>query len=295
MISYWDRILRERTSRRRLLAITGATAAAAFLAACGSNSGDDETTAGQQSEPNDKPSTTYVLVRAAWLGAWAWDGLTPLLTQEGHRAVAVELPGHGADKTPASEVALDGYVNAVTSALDAHGPSVLVGHSVGGIVISQAAEARPDKVSALVYVSGFLLPDGASFVAATEGVEGSMVLDNLVFTPDGNTVTVRDEAMHEAFAHDVPADAFDAVRPLIVPEPTAPLSTALSLTDANWGRLPRYYVECLQDRAIPLAVQQAMYQALPVRQVFSMQTSHSPNFAAPQELAEHLIAVTREV
>ena len=50
---------------------------------------------------------------------------------------------------------------------------------------------------------------------------------------------------HEAFAHDVPDDAFAQARPMIVPEPTAPLGARLSITQEEWGRIPRYYVECL--------------------------------------------------
>ena len=240
-------------------------------------------------------SASFILVHSAWLGAWAWESVTPFLTSRGHRVVAVNLPGHGSDQTPPAQVTMEGYVKAVTDALDVTGPAIVAGHSVGGLVVSQAAEARPDKVRALVYVSGFLLPDGASFVAATEGVQGSMVLENLVFAPDGASVSIREDAMHEAFAHDVPTEAFQAVRHLIVPEPTAPLATPLSLTEANWGRVPRYYVECLADRAIPPAVQRAMYTALPVKRVFSMHTSHSPNFAAPEELAGHLAAVAADL
>jgi pimeloyl-ACP methyl ester carboxylesterase len=238
---------------------------------------------------------TFVLVHAAWLGAWSWEHVTSLLTARGHRVVALDLPGHGQDRTPPASVTMADYVETIAQALDNEGPAVLVGHSVGGLAISQAAEARPDNVRALVYVSGFLLPSGASFVAATEGVQGSLVLENLVFSEDGASVTVRGDVLHEAFAHDVPVEAFETVRHLLVPEPTAPLATPLALTDANWGRVPRYYVECLADRAIPPPVQRAMYSALPVKRVFSIDTSHSPNFAAPEGLAGYLHAVAQEV
>jgi pimeloyl-ACP methyl ester carboxylesterase len=290
---YWEKVLKVRLTRRSALAAGLTATAAAVLAACSGDDGDRTAGEAERGVQSTTRSSTFVLVHAAWLGAWSWDALLPHLA--GHKVVAVDLPGHGKDKTPISDVTMEGYVRAVTDALDANGPAVLVGHSVGGLVISQAAEARPDRVTALAYVAGFLLPNGASFVAATEGVQGSMVLDNLVFAQDGQSVTVRPEAMHQAFAHDVPLEAFQAVAPLVVPEPTAPLATPLALTEANWGRVPRYYVECLQDRAIPPAVQEAMYTALPVRQVFSMQTSHSPNFAAPEELARHLQTVAAAV
>jgi pimeloyl-ACP methyl ester carboxylesterase len=180
---------------------------------------------------------------------------------------------------------MDAYVKAVTDVLDAQPePVILVGHSLGGIVISQAAEYRPEKVRALVYLCAFLLPSGGSFMEATRNVKGSMVLDNLVMAQDRSFVSVNSDVMHEAFAHDVPTETFAQAKGLLAREPVAPLTAPLSLTKERWGRLPRYYIECLADRAIPPAVQRAMYTAIPVRKVFSLNTSHVPNFSAPEEL-----------
>jgi pimeloyl-ACP methyl ester carboxylesterase len=241
---------------------------------------------------NTPAPTTFVMVHSAFLGGWAWDSVASLLEKQGHRVIALDMPGHGKDKTAPSAVTLDSYVKAVTDVLDGQrDPVILVGHSLGGIVISQAAENRPDKVKSLVYLCAFLLPTGGSFMNATDGVKGSMVLDNLVMAEDKTYVTVKEDVMHEAFAHDVPQDAFARAKPLLVPEPTAPLGTPLSITQERWGRIPRYYVECLADRAIPPAVQKAMYTSIAVQKVFSMNTSHAPNFSAPQKLAEHLLAV----
>jgi pimeloyl-ACP methyl ester carboxylesterase len=235
---------------------------------------------------------TFVLVHSAWLGGWAWDPVASTLTAQGRTVFAPDLPGHGEDGTPPAEVTMDGYVKRITDILDTlEEPAVLVGHSLGGIVISQAAELRPEKVHALVYLCAFLLPDGASFLSATSGVEGSMVLDNLVMAEDGHSVTIREEVMHEAFAHDVPLEDFLAVRHLVVPQPTAPLAAPLSITEARWGAVPRFYIECTADRAIPPAVQQAMYNGASVDGVFSLPTSHAPNFSAPAALVEHLLEV----
>jgi pimeloyl-ACP methyl ester carboxylesterase len=241
-----------------------------------------------------EPQDPFVLVHSAWLGGWAWEPVSSVLSAEGRTVFAPDLPGHGEDPTPPSQVTMAGYVERVTGILDSlEEPAVLVGHSLGGIVISQAAEERPEKVAALVYLCAFLLPDGASFLSAIEGVEGSTVLDNLVMAEDGHSVTIREEVMHEAFAHDVPLEAFEAVRHLIVPQPTGPLAAPLSVSEARWGSVPRYYIECTEDRAIPPGVQRAMYTGIPVETVFQLATSHAPNFAAPTELAGYLMEVAR--
>ena len=89
---------------------------------------------------------TYVLVHGAWHGAWCWFKVIPLLEKRGHKVVALDLPSHGRDKTPTSSVTLQSYADRVCQTLDeCSEPVVLVGHSMGGVVITQAAEQRPKK------------------------------------------------------------------------------------------------------------------------------------------------------
>jgi pimeloyl-ACP methyl ester carboxylesterase len=99
----------------------------------------------------------YVFIHGAWHGAWCWEKVTPLLEKAGHTVYAIDLPGHGSDQTPISQVSLKSYTDKVCSILDDAEESVyLVGHSMGGIVVSQSAEYRSEKVKALIYVSAFL-------------------------------------------------------------------------------------------------------------------------------------------
>ena len=85
--------------------------------------------------------------------------MVPLLEGAGHRVEAPDLPGPGDDRTPIAEVSLQGYADRIAELLDAHPePVVLVGHSAGGGVISQAAEQCPDRIETLVYLAPFATP-----------------------------------------------------------------------------------------------------------------------------------------
>ena len=235
---------------------------------------------------------TLVLVHSAWLGGWSWGHTTPFLEKTGYKVIAPDLPAHGQDKTKLSDVTLDSYVERIVSLIDQEeGQCILVGHSFSGVVISQVAEKRSNKISSLVYLCAALLPNGASFLQAVEGVKGSIVLDNLVMSEDQASVGIKEEVIHEAVAHDVPEEAFLAAKPMIVNEPTKPLGTPLSITEEKWGSIPRYYIETLNDNAIPPEVQKSMYTALPVKKVFTMNTSHAPNFAQPEELAQNILSI----
>jgi len=106
---------------------------------------------------------TYVLIHGAFGGAWSWDDIREPLRAGGHQVVAPDLPSQGEDRTALGEITLDAYVGRVLEVVDAQRePVILVGHSLGGISISRAAEHRPARIRCLVYVAAFLLPDGAS-------------------------------------------------------------------------------------------------------------------------------------
>jgi pimeloyl-ACP methyl ester carboxylesterase len=88
-----------------------------------------------------------VLVHGAWHGGWCWDKVVRLLNKEGHRVEAPDLPGHGKNKAPIPEVSLQAYSDSICKILDAQSqPVILIGHSMGGVVISQAAEYRPERI-----------------------------------------------------------------------------------------------------------------------------------------------------
>jgi pimeloyl-ACP methyl ester carboxylesterase len=242
--------------------------------------------------------STYVLIHGSWHGAWCWERVIPRLEAAGHRVVAPDLPGHGDNPAPLSAITLESLVAAVVEALEAEpDPAILVGHSFGGVMISRAAELRPEKVSLLVYVAAFLPRNGQSLFEIIRSNDsdrsGNLVYPNLVIDEAAGSVTVRDEVLREAFFHDCPDEDARWAIARLVPEALAPRRAPVSLSAERFGRLPRVYIETLQDRANPASLQRAMVAATPCEQVVSMDTGHSPFYAAPDELADHLLAPAR--
>ena len=238
--------------------------------------------------------STFVLVHGGWSGGWTWEKVVPLLEEAGHKVEAPDLPGHGDDRTPIPEVSLQGYADRISEVLDAQPePVVLVGHSSGGQAISQAAEQRPEKVKLLVYLSAFLLRDGESVFSVGENDTESLILPNLVMSEDGSSATIREDVTREGLLHDCSDEDVERAKSRFVPQALAPIATPVTLTEDNFGRVPRAYIETLQDRAISPWFQKEMYERLPCQKVISMNTSHSPFFSAPKELAEHLEVLAR--
>ncbi len=235
---------------------------------------------------------TFVLVHGSWHGAWCWYKVISRLQDAGHQVIAPDLPALGADKTPVGQVTLKHWTDTVVAALDkADDPVILVGHSRGGILISEAAQARPDRIQSLVYLCAFLLKDGESLLAASGTDSESSLAGNLIFAADQLSATVQDAAINPCFYGGCGADDRVLARTLLQPEPLAPLATPLKLTPERYGRVPRVYIECLQDRAVSPAMQRRMIDASPCQRVISMDCDHSPFFSAPDELVSHLLSV----
>ena len=118
-------------------------------------------------------------------------------------------------------------------------------------------------------------------------------MPNLVMSEDQASATIREDVIREALLADCSDEDVERAKSRFVPQAVAPLATPISVTEDNFGRVPRVYIETLQDRAISPSFQKEMYERLPCQRVISMNTSHSPFFSAPEELAEHLEVLTR--
>ncbi len=244
----------------------------------------------------NKHEYNFIFVHGAWLGAWAWAQLEAHMEERGFSTIAIDLPGHGKNKEVQGPITFFSYVEEVIRTLDKiEGPAILVGHSFAGVIISQVAEYRSERLAGLVYLCAFLLPNHHSFNSAAKKIEGSIAIENLEVSQDGKTVTIKEDCLHSAVAHDVPVHLFESAKVNLVPEPFHPLGVPLMITNENWGSTSRFYIECTEDRVIPLKAQQAMHKSLGVRQVFSLNSSHSPMFSYPLELCEHLIAIANSL
>lgn len=237
---------------------------------------------------------TYVLVHSAWLGGWQWENVAKTLKENGHIVLTPDLPGHGNNKTSPANITMNDYVKTLTKILDKQdSPVILVGHSFNGITVSRVAELRPNKVKKLVFLTAFLLPSGGSFFGAVQGVKGSTAVDNFQLSEDKTYAFVKEDEIQNAFAHDIPKEAFDGAKPYIVPEPAAPLMYELEITNENFGKIHKFYIECTEDKAIPIEVQRAMYKGK-VKKVYTLNSSHTPNFSQPENLANILLEILKE-
>jgi pimeloyl-ACP methyl ester carboxylesterase len=222
---------------------------------------------------------TFVLIHGARGGGWSWSLVIPTLEKAGHRVVTPDLPGHGENRKIATEkITMQNWIDCFVEVLDQQlEPVILVGHSMGGMVISQAAEYRPDKIKKLVYLAAFLLKDGESLHSRGGGHHNPQT----------------DAALKELLCADCSDEILQWYKARMAPAPAMLAGKPIHITTKNYGRLPRVYIECLQDKAIPPSVQKQMYTDSPCERVITMNTSHSPNLSAPEALARNLLSILK--
>lgn len=236
--------------------------------------------------------STFILVHGSWHSSWNWHKVVPILEQQGHHAIAIDLPGMGRDKTPIETVTLELAVNKLLDLIDnTESEVILVGHSKNGVIVSQAAEYRPHKIEKLIYLAAYLIPNGktqAEYSAQdTQGVLKPYV-DRF---PETNSHTLQPVIYKEGLYHDCDDDITEMAKCILSHESVSTGTTPLQLTEANYGSVPRYYIECTEDRAVTPCIQRKMYTETPCKKVYQMATSHSPFFSKPTELCSILTEI----
>ncbi len=253
-------------------------------------------------------SKTIVLIHGAWHGGWCWARVIPLLENAGYTVYAPTLPGHGVAHAghgtphplPVEKITLHAYTSAVGALLDTlEEPAILVGHSMGGMVLSQVAERWPKKLDQLVYVTAILPPAGSTVMelmnlntADVAQLEAAMRIDQ-----QRGICTLELDQVGALFYHDCAPEDVAYAQAHLCPQALVPLLTPIETTQARFGRVPRSYIECLDDRVLSLDMQRALCAEYPclVRQLHS---GHSPFFSQPARLVDEmleLIGSTREL
>jgi len=239
----------------------------------------------------------FVLIHGAMHASWCWERVVPLLTRHGHHVAAPDLPGMGDASLPPAAVTLEAWSRFTVDLLHRQpGKSILVGHSLGGMVISQAAEAAPRDIAALVYLTALLPGNGLSAFDLTRGDGVPDQRDRITLHPsqDGAYITAKPEDARAFLYSETPPEWADLAVSRMQPQPLGPLRTPAALSDANFGSVPRIYIECWRDRIIPLTLQRSMQAASPCRAVYAIDTDHSPFYATPEVTAMHLLDIAAQ-
>ena len=227
---------------------------------------------------------SFLLVHGSWHGAWCWDRLAPVLRERGHRADAIDLPGHGEDTTPAWRIKAADYSRAIRDAARSFDEApILVGHSMGGLAVSQAAADEPDCFASLVYLCAFVPLPVATFLRLMSQDRETLVRTGI--RPGPFAAGMRADRAPAIFYGDCDDDAVAWAIDRLCPDPIRPV---LEMLGRRRIPLPSTYIECTRDRAIPVALQREMHRRGGFDRIETLESDHSPFLSQPETLASLL-------
>ncbi len=225
-----------------------------------------------------------LLIHGAWCSASTWDEVLPFLSEAGHQAKAIDLPGHGARSAEIGQTGLVEYGAAIVADLERFGEAVLVGHSMGGMAISAAAESRPDLVRSLIYVAAFLPRDGDSLLDLKKR-ERHTIGGAVCRGPIEHT-TVLDPIMAAEFLFQDASERQKAIGlSRLCPQANAPQTDRIRLSAGRFGSVSRDYVVCSRDNTITPELQRKMSVETPCERVEELASGHFPQLTRPGDLA----------
>jgi pimeloyl-ACP methyl ester carboxylesterase len=236
---------------------------------------------------------TLVLLHGAFQnGDSTWRKVKPELEAQGHKVIVIDLPGRNGDGVDLKTLTAETYRDTVLTAISSEtAPVVLVGHSFGGITISNVAEAAPDKIKALVYLSAYLPQDGQSLMtlANTDRDSYLAIPGNLVLSADYSVASIKDDQKAAIFANDAIEEDRDEIVQSLIPEAGAPQGMPVKLTSANFGRVPKFYIETTQDHCVSPYLQEQMISQTDLVQVTKIDAGHASYITQPHQVAAAIL------
>src|ERR671911_622651 len=222
-------------------------------------------------------ATNVVLVHGGWADGTGWSKQIPVLRDAGHKVIAAQLPTHS----------LSEDVETVKRAI-AHigGPTILVGHSYGGEVITNAAYNNPN-VTGLVYVAAFAPDEGQSL---SDFVDPSTFPKELFLVDSGGFIYLNPEVFRENFAQDVNQSEADIMA--IVQKPFNQSIFMEKSGPPAWKQLPTWYQISELDHMIPPDVQHTFAEQMNAT-TLSLNTSHASYVAHPDEITQLILNATK--
>ena len=232
-----------------------------------------------------------ILVHGAYSDGNCWAKVTECLAKRGHNVKAVTLSGHTHDYGKAWDITMKKYgQDIVRQAEKMDGPSVLIGHSLGGCAVSVAGEMRPELFEKIIYVCAIipkrryrLLTSRFGLLSFALGrklskswkllVRGYVSIDILVDSRDYEKMDEKKSSFRNTF---------------VTNEPIRPMFSKIKWTDGRLGKIPKVYIETLRDRMLKPKLQRYYMKRMKFDSVRSMDSGHSPFFSKWEDLC-HII------
>ncbi|KAI4325850.1 hypothetical protein MLD38_031214 [Melastoma candidum] len=259
----------------------------------------------KKSEAKHGPNSHFVLVHGAGHGAWCWYKIASILQSHGHEVTAIDLAASGVNPIRMEQLeSFEDYVQPLTEFLGRHiGDQgvILVGHSLGGGVISFVMERFPEKISMAVFLTAYM-PSPEIGLKAITGM-GIAKIDDFM---DAKIIPEEEDRLcpfhwglnllaTKLYQHCPPEDLMLASY-LVRPIPLSILKDEVKLSTERYGRVRKVFVVCEEDMVIKEDFQRWMIEKNPPEEVKVIEgADHMAMMSKPSELSSLLLDIARDL
>lgn len=233
---------------------------------------------------------TFLLVHGGCHGAWCWGRVIHNLQNLGHRGMALDLPGHGLDRTPRQNVTFNNYIEKLCEFIEEKDLSnlVLVGHSLAGIILSEVASKFPERIQHLIYLAGFVLDEGESGIEIIPANRRQEYLDMANQSPE-NSISMDFETVHWRFLNDLDRENALKIYARLTPQPFGVYLQASSVSLASLSQRLTYII-CTNDHTMSYKLCTLLAKKL-VGDTYEIESDHDAMLSHPEELTDLLIRI----
>lgn len=230
----------------------------------------------------------YIFIHGGWRSSDCWRKVLPCMEEQGVSATAIDLPGHGKNKADFNEITLESYVDAVVAEAGKHKEVVLVGHSMGGVVISAVAERIPEKIKKLIFICAIIPKNGRSLVDQTRTFSQEGIKPYMIFHFEESYIDLKKgQPLRDLFMNDCDESDAEKDEKKWGAQPMKPFSDKLHI-GKNFEEIPKLYVKCTLDNCISKEDQHKM--ALESKcDIVELKSGHSPYISSPKELSKMIL------
>jgi pimeloyl-ACP methyl ester carboxylesterase len=236
----------------------------------------------------------YVLIHGSFLGGWCWNKVKKELEENGHIVFAPDLPGHSISiDISAKEISLEKYVSFVCDLIrKVDDKVILVGHSLGGAIITNAAEYVHERIEKLVYVCA-VVPKNGDKVSDLLKSDASPEIESVSSI---NKIKMHIELdydkIEKAIFNGCKEEDIDIANRHLVPQPLKPFLEPIILEKENYRKLDRLGIVCSEDKSLRPVFQEKMYKEAGCI-IKVIESGHAPFFSKAEELSKILLGCTK--
>lgn len=242
-------------------------------------------------------ATSFELVHGALFTSEGWSLVQQGLSDQGKSSRAINLPGRGADQTPAELIDLHYVVDKLCQDLRSReGTEILVGHSQGGAVITQALAVCPEKIKALVYIAAVVPKNGERPFDLLSAKDGEAFERCAIFDEKAKLFRInKDGPLWENFMADLPEGEAAHWIDKMVSEPSEIGTTILHYPQSLFDSIPKFYIETLKDRIVSIESQKKIQKDIHFEGIYTLDTSHSPFLSMAKDITDILVNISKSL